>query len=146
MLRNTCQVLYCLHTAGPTVESTMGVSILSSRDIVPNVLFTLSFDVTFGPPSRIYCVYNRKGQTTRIAFLNVRDDHPNLSRQVIRSQYVSSPQPDMIRVRIKVEQPREERTYECEVTVEGRVHIESNTNYAHDPKGTGTSNVMVTGE
>ena len=76
-------------TAGPTVEPTMRVSILSSRDTIPHVVFTLSFNVTFGPPSHIYCVYNRKGQTTKIAFFGARDDHPNLSREVIRSQYVS---------------------------------------------------------
>ena len=56
-VHNTCQVLYCLHTAGPTVESTMEVSILSSKDTDPNVMSTLSFNVTFGPPSRIYCTY-----------------------------------------------------------------------------------------
>ena len=73
-------------------------------------------------------------------------DDPNLSREVIRSQYVNSSQPDMTRVTVKVEQPREEGTYQCEVTVEGRVHIDSNTNYAHDTRGTGTSTVTVTGE
>ena len=133
-------ILHCLLTAGPTVEPTMRVSILSSRDTDPNVVFTLSFNVTFGPPSRVFCRY---GSTT---ILNKRD-HPNLSREVIRSQYVNSSHPDMTHVTVKVDQPREERTYECEVTIEGRVHIDDDTNkYAHDPKGSGTSNVTVTGE
>ena len=118
----------------------MRVSILSSRDTDPNVVFTLSFNVTFGPPSRVFCRY---GSTT---ILNNGRDHPNLSREVIRSQYVNSSQPDMTRVTVKVEQPREERTYACEVTVEGRVNINDNDNYAHDAKGTGTSTVTVTGE
>ena len=52
----------------------------------------------------------------------------------------------MTRVTVKVNHPREERFYECEVTVEGREHIDSNTNYAYDPKGTGATNVMVTGK
>ena len=135
---------YCVShlTAGPTVEPTMKVSILSSRDTLSNIVFTVSFIITFGPPSRIYCTYS--GATNPLLF-NIRDDHPNLSREVIRSQYVNSSQPDMACVTIKINQPREKRTYECEVTVEGRVHIDS-TNYNHDPKGTGTSNVTITGE
>ena len=62
------------------------------------------FQVSFGPPAHIYCVYNKI-----VAILHTQDD-PNLSREVIRSQYVNSSQPDMTRVTVKVEQPREERT------------------------------------
>ena len=101
----------------------MKVSILSSRDTVSNIVFTMSFNVTFGPPSRVYCTY--VGASNPLLF-NVRDYHPNLSRQVIRSQYVSNTQPDMTRVTVKVNQPiRESRTYSCEVNVEGRENIAS---------------------
>ena len=124
----------------------MNVSILSSRDTVSPVVFTMSFNVTFGPPSRVYCVYTRKGQTMKIVFFHVRDDHPNLSREVISSYYSSSSQPDMTHVSIRVEQPiKEERTYECEVTVEGHHNIVSGT-YSHINKGSGLTNVMITGE
>ena len=76
----------------------------------------------------------------------MRGDGPNLSRKVIRSRYVSSSQPDMTRVTVKVVQPiREERTYLCHVTVEGRVNITSGV-YAYDPKNTTTTTVIVTGE
>ena len=103
----------------------MRVSILSSRDTDLNVVFTLSFNVTYGLPSRVLCYHNK--QTA--AFLNSRDN-PNLSREVIRSQYTSS-QPDMTRVTVKVDQPtREERMYRCEVVVEGRDNIVSGT-YKH---------------
>ena len=123
----------------------MRVSILSSRDTLSNIEFTLSFNVTFGPPSRVYCVYIRKGQTAKIAFFNVRDDI-KLSREVISSYYGSSSQPDMTRVSVKVEQPiKEERTYECEVTVEGRMNIISG-GYNHDKKGSNITTVTVTGE
>ena len=123
----------------------MKVSILSSRDTVSNVVFSLSFNVTFGPPSLVYCVYVRKGKSSKIPFFGVRD-HPNLSREVIRSQYASSSQPDMTSVNVKVEQSiKEERTYECEVTVEGRVNIVNGT-YTRDNKGSGITNVMITGE
>ena len=117
----------------------MRVSILSSRDTDPNVMFILSFNVTFGPPSRVFCRY---GSTT---ILNNKRDFPTLSHEVIRSQYVSSSLPDMTRVTVKVVQPREERTYECEVTVEGRMNIVSGT-YAHDIKGSGVTNVTITGK
>ena len=81
----------------------------------------------------------------KIAFFGVRD-HPNLSREVIRSYYGSSSQPDMTRVSVKLEQPfKEERTYECEVTVEERANIVSGT-YTRDNKGSGITGVTVTGE
>ena len=124
----------------------MRVSILSSRDTDPNVVFTMSFNVTFGPPSRVYCVYFIKGQTTKTQFVDVRDDNTQLSREVISSFYGSISQPDMTRVSVIVEQPfKEERTYECEVTVEGRVNIVNGT-YYHDPRGKGLTNVTVTGK
>ena len=121
----------------------MKVSIFSSRDTVSNIVFTLSFNVSFGPPSRLFCSYNNN--TVGILH-NVRSDHPKLLREVIRSQYVDSLQPDITRVTVKVEQPREDRTYACDVTVEGRVNINGNTNYAHAIKGTGISTVMISGE
>ena len=143
---NCAIICLFLILAGPTVEPTMRVSILSSRDTDPNVVFTLSFNVTFGPPSRVYCVYIRKGQTMKTAFLNVRDDNTQLSCKIIKSYYGNCSQPDMTHVSVKVEQRfKEERTYECAVTVEGRVNIAGSTNYAHDTKGTGASNVTVTG-
>ena len=119
----------------------MRVFILSSRDTYSNITFTLSFNVTFGPPSRVFCNYNNK---VTILHNERSDDHPSLSREVIRSQYVSSVQPDMTRVIVKVDQPfRKERTYICQVTVEGRVNIVSGF-YAHDTKGSGVTNVTIT--
>ena len=119
----------------------MRVSVLSSRDTDPNVVFTLSFNFTFGPPSRVFCRY---GSTTILH--NVRD-HPNLSREVIRSQYViNSLQPDMTRVTVKVNQLiREKRTYICQVHVEGRKNI-VNGKYDYLNKGNQTINVTVTGK
>ena len=105
-----------------------------------NVLLTLSFNVTFGPPSRVFCRYESK------TILHNGRDHPNLSRDVIRSQYVNSSQPDMTRVAVKVNQyVRNKGTYECQVFVEGRVNINSSY-YHYDLKGTGTCAVTVTGE
>ena len=121
----------------------MRVSILSSRDTLSNIVFTLSFNVTFGPPSRVLCYHNK--QTA--AFFNSRDDS-NLSREVIRSQYTSS-QPDKTRVTVKVDQPtREERLYRCEVVIEGRMGIVSGT-YAYlrmGPFPNKFSTITITGE
>ena len=121
----------------------MRVSILSSRDTDPNVVFTMSFNVTFGPPSRVVCFYNNQN------FLTVRGNHPNLSRKVIRSRYTSS-QPDMTSITVKVDQPiREGRIYRCEVYVEGRKNIVSGT-YAYllmgPPSPIRSSTVTITGE
>ena len=118
----------------------MRVSILSSRDTVSNIVLTLSFNVTFGSPSLVFCRYGKD------TVLNNKRDHPNLSREVIRSQYVDSSQPDMTRVTVKVVQNnREEGDYACQVTVEGRVNIVSG-DYNHVTKGSGVTDVMVTGE
>ena len=118
----------------------MRVSILSSRDTPSNIVFTLSFNVTFGPPSRVLCYRNNQPN----AFFNKRDD-PNLSREVIRSQYVNSSQPDMTRVTVKVVQSiREKRTYICQVNVEGRMNIVSGS-YDFLEKGDGTTTVSVIG-
>ena len=117
----------------------MSVSILSSRDTA-YVMLTLSFNVTFGPPSRVFCRY----ESTTI--LNNKRDHPNLSREVIRSQYVDSSQPDMTRVTVKVVQyARQMGNYACQVTVEGRVNVFSGT-YKQNTKGSGVTHVIVTGE
>ena len=121
----------------------MRVSVLSPRDTISNVVFTMSFNISFGPPSRVYCVYIRNGQT-KTPFFDERDN-PNLSRDVISSYYGTSSQSDMTRVSVRVEQLiKEERTYECEVTVEGRMNISGT--YTHDNKGSGLTNVTITGE
>ena len=135
-------IIYCVFsfTAGPTVEPNMRIAILSSRDTVSNIVLTLSFNVTFGPPSRVYCNYNNK-----VTFLhNVRED-PNLSREVIRSQFVSSSKPDVTRVTVKVIQSiRVKRMYICQVHIEGRKNIASGA-YDFLNKGNRTTNVTVTG-
>ena len=71
-----------------------------------------------------------------------------LSREIIRSQYISSHQPDMTHVTLKVKQNiKGERKYSCSVTVEGRANIVSGTKkYNYDTKGEGFSDVTVTGE
>ena len=120
----------------------MTLSILSSRDADPNIEYSLSFTVSFGPPSRIRCTRDN------IQLFNARglEHYSDLTREVIRSRYISSTLPDMTRVTVRLDlQPRAERTYNCTVTVEGRTNIASSS-YDFDPKGTGSSTVTVTGE
>ena len=108
-------------------------------------MLSLSFNVTFGSPSHVHCVYIKKGQAAKTQFFDERD-HPKLSREVIRPYYNASSQPDMTRVSVKLEQPiKEERFYECEVTVEGRRNIVSGS-LTLDKKGNGLTNVTITGE
>ena len=76
----------------------------------------------------------------------MRDDITQLSREVIRPYYNASSQPDMTRVSVKIEQTiKEDRSFECEVTVEGRGNIDSVT-YSRVNKGSGITTVTVTGE
>ena len=72
----------------------MTLSILSSRDADPNIEYSLSFTVSFGPPSRIRCT--RDGSV----LFNIRDPDPRVTREVIRSRYINSTQPDMTHVTV----------------------------------------------
>ena len=118
----------------------MTLSILSSRDADPNIEYSLSFTVSYGPPSRISC---SRGSSV---LLDIRGLDPRITREVIRSHYINSAQPDMTRVTVTLDsQPREGATYTCTVTVEGRTNITSG-NYDFDSKGSGFSTVTVTGE
>ena len=69
-----------------------------------------------------------------------------LSYNVIMSKYINSSEPDMTRVTVRLPpQPRENRTYICTVSVEGRVNISSG-NYMPVTMGSKFSTVKVTGE
>ena len=67
--------------------------------------------------------------------------------EVIRSQYISSSQPDITCLSFTQTRPRMETTYSCTVTVRGRRNIVSGYDqYANDHLGSGTSTATVTGE
>ena len=126
----------------------MTLSILSSRDAVPNIAIAFSFNVSYGPPSRVLC--QRIGTSGPVVTLfNTRDPNPKLDREVIRSRYINSTLPDMTRVTVRPDpQPREVTvaTYTCFVHVESRINITSGM-YDYDEKGMyGSTTVTVTGE
>ena len=119
----------------------MTLSILSSRDADPNIDYSLSFTVSFGPPSVVRC-----SRDSSVPFLNTRISGPRLTREVIRSRYISSTQPDMTRVTVRLDpQPRVGATYTCTVNVEGCTGIANNP-YNLDVKASRSSTVIVTGE
>ena len=65
--------------------------------------------------------------------------------EVIRSQYISRPQPDMTRLSFNQTRTRMGMEYHCTVVVIGRRNIASGT-YGDDILGTGTSSITVTGK
>ena len=131
-----------LNLAGPTVDSNMTLSILSSRDAVTNIAIAFSFNVSYGPPSRVFC--RRIG--TSSPFLNTRDPNPKLDREVIRSRYINITLPDMTRVTVRPDpQPRKGATYACIAHVESRINIASGI-YDYDEKGASSTTITVTGE
>ena len=145
-----CLFYFNLHAnlAGPIVDSTMTLSILSSRDAGPNIAIAFSFNVSYGPPSRV--LFERKDTPDASAFvqlLNQRES-PKLFREVIRSRYISSTLPDMTRVTVRPDpQPRQVATYDCYIHVETRINIDHNSGYNVVGKGTfGSTTVTVTGE
>ena len=122
----------------------MTLSILSSRDAGPNIAIAFSFNVSYGPPSRVLC---ERIDTPSVQLLNNRGPNPKLIREVIRSRYINSTLPDMTRVTVRPDpQPREVATYKCYVHVESRTNIQFNTGYDFDEKGMGSTTVAVTGE
>ena len=126
----------------------MTLSILSSRDADPNIMFRLSFNISFGLPSRIHCT--RDGSTILGGAVHGlgRGIVSGVDYEVIRSQYISSSQPDMTRLSFNQTRPRIAATYQCTVTVEGRRNIASGStgSYDFDVLGSGTSSITVTGE
>ena len=124
----------------------MILSLLSSRDTETNIVFTLSFNVSYGPPSMISCVYGDSNPLFVPKLSRGTEIEESLSREVIRSHYINSSHPDITRVSITVTQPREPRVYTCTVTVEGRVNIDNDATYNFDSKGSGTSTGSITGE
>ena len=118
----------------------MTLSILSSRDADPNITFSLSFTISYGPPSRVRCTRDSS------VLLNIRELDSRLTREVIRSRYISSTQPDMTRVTVRPDpQSRIGATYSCTVFVEGRTNILSG-GYDFAQMGSGSSTVTVTCE
>ena len=136
-----------MHAAGPIVDSTMTLSILSSRDADPNIMFRLSFNISFGPPSHIQC--SRGGNTMLGGTHGLgRGIVSGVDYEVIRSRYISSSQPDMTRLSFNQTRPGIGATYQCTVTVEGRRNVASGSTgiYDFDILGSGTSSITVTGE
>ena len=119
----------------------MKLSLLSPRDTETNIMFNLSFTVSFGPPSEIAC---KNGSTIFFLQANSKCVSPVVSREVIRSHYINSSYPDMTRVILSLTTPRESRTYSCTVKVTAR--IVSKFSFYNAPKGSGTSTASITGE
>ena len=109
------------------------------------VTFSLSFKVSFGPPSMIKCVYDNNILVFNPHFSRDTGASQWLSREVIRSHYINDSHPDVTLVNIMVTQPKEPRLYTCTVTVEGRAGVGTNS-YRFDKKGSGTTMANITGK
>ena len=120
----------------------MTLTLLHTRDVIPDVQFRLSFNVSLGLPSRITCT--RDGTTI---INNVRGFVSGVNYEVVRPLYVNTSQPEITRVSFEeLTRPRVGATYSCTVYVEGRTNIASSTSYDFDQLGSATSTVTVTGE
>ena len=124
----------------------MKLFLLTSRDTESNLMFTLSFTVSYGVPSRLDCVDGSNtalfnGAGSRGPFVSA------LSREVIRSHYINSSYPDMTRVSIKrTGQSRAAATYTCTVYVEGRDNPENRNTYNFRQMGNAATTTSITGE
>ena len=137
---NYVLLYFFYYTAGPTVDSNMTMSILSSRNAAPNITFKLSFNMSFGLPSLIDCTRDNDNILKGRGISGVH-------YEVIRSQYISSSLLDMTHLSFTQTRPRMETTYSCTVTVEGRRSIAyTSGTYRHDVLGSRTSSVTVNGK
>ena len=112
MLSQDCIPLY---SAGPTVEPTMQFSLLSSTDAA-QPRFTLSFNVSNGPPTVVNCTVD--GNDLAIA-------QEDVSREVTRALYNGTNQPDMTLVTVTTV-GRQPGVYNCTVRVAGVENGSSN--------------------
>ena len=138
------------HTiAGPIVELNMTLSLLTPRDTETNIMFNLSFTVSFGPPTEISCKLH--GSNTFFTRAMSVGNSPVVSREVIRSHYTDNSNPDMTRVIFTRTTPtRVSSTYSCTVYVFSRTNIgiggSGPAAYKAVPRGSGTSTASITGE
>ena len=125
----------------------MTLSLLTPRDNETNIIFTLSFTVSFGPPTNISCSRNGAQFFSQDDSLNVS---PVVSREVIRSHYINSSYPDMTRVILTQTTPRESSTYSCTVYVTSRTNIgiagSGHSAFRKVQEGNKASTASITGE
>ena len=131
---------FSLLTDGPIVEAKMKLSLLTPRG-ADNAMFTLSFTVSFGPPSEIACSRNSFQFYSQYssAFTSAV-----VSREVIRSHYINSSYPDKTRVIISSQTIL--GLYSCTVYVTTRTGVSTTNSYARVQLGSGTSTASITGE
>ena len=126
----------------------MKLSLLTPRDAETDIMFTLSFTVTHGPPTEISCSRNGAQFFSQANSVSVS---PVVSREVIRSHYINSSFPDMTRVILTQTTSREPSTYSCTVYVTSRANIGipgdgTGNSYKIVEEGSGTSTANITGE
>ena len=103
-MHNYCDY-FTLYTGGPVVESTMTLTLLTTRAAFDS-WFRLSFNVSFGLPSCIICtrygsiIHSGRGFVSRVEY------------EVIRPLYASTSQSEITRVSFEEEF---EATYSCTV-------------------------------
>ena len=123
----------------------MKLFLLTPRDTESNVMFTLSFTVSHGLPSRLQCV-----DGNNVNLFNPTASRgqsvSQLSREVIRSHYINSSYPDMTRVSVTVTRPRTVVTYTCTVYVEGRDNPGVELDYTFRHMGNAATTASITGE
>ena len=117
----------------------MTLTLLHTRDVGPNVQFRLSFSVSLGLPSHLFCTRNGTTIHSGRGFVS------GVNYEVVRPLQVGISL-EITRVSFEETRPRVGATYSCTVYVEGRTNIASSTSYDFDQLGSATSTVTVTGE
>ena len=119
----------------------MTLTLLSTRDVISNVNFRLSFKIFFGVPSHILCT---RGTST---IFDGRGIISGLNYEIVRPLYTSNTEPQVIDASFEQLQTKTGAPYEysCTVRAEGRKNIVSGS-YNYDILGSATSTATVTGK
>ena len=120
-----------LHIAGPVVNKSMKLHLLSSRAADSSMFQAkLTFYVSSGPPSRVVCTYKHGSSSeSKISSFQIH-------REVIRAHYADGALPDVTRIVLEQIITRRQGVYRCTVTVEGRTGIQPGSNYQRVTMGT----------
>ena len=119
----------CVHcSGGPIVDPNMQFSLISPRDADPPE-FTLTFNVSFGPPTMVTCAVDETN-------LNIGDR--DVVREVVQTYFnETSGDPDRTKVQVTLRQ-RIQGNYNCTVSI----GVANKTiNYTHFSTGSSSANV-----
>ena len=141
---NNKLTIVCVITAGPSIDESMKLTLLTSNVADPPFPFRLSFTITFGLPSRMVCTRDGIDLGFENSLTGTRGQLSGVTYTVVDPWYMDSLQPSVVCISFTQSRTRATTTYSCTVYVEGRKNVTGG--YDFDQLGNGTTTATITGE